>query len=62
MMGDEYAGVIITQFLLHMQSNSVWPCLQFIGDDPQPLTGDEVMALKDEYIKILTDKVNDISY
>ena len=58
MMSDEYAGVIITQFLLYMQSNSVWPCLQFIGDDSQPLTGGEVMALKDEYIKLLTDKVN----
>ena len=58
-MSDEYAGVIITQFLLHMQSDSVWPGRQFIGDDPQPLTGDEVMQMKNEYIKGLTDKVKD---
>ena len=39
MMSDEYAGVIITQFLLYMQSNSVWPCLQSIGDFIRPGVG-----------------------
>ena len=55
-MSDEYAGVIITQFLLHMQINGVWPCHQFIGDDPQPLEANEVMKLKDEYINTTCTK------
>ena len=47
------AGVIITQFIMFMQQNSIWPCHQFIGDDPQPLTPDEAMKLKREYVELL---------
>ena len=52
---DKTAGVIITQFMLFMQQKSIWPCHQFIGDDPQPLTPDEAMKLKREYVELLKD-------
>lgn len=49
------AGLIITQFMLFMQQKSIWPCHQFIGDDPQPITTDEAMKLKREYVELLKD-------
>jgi len=50
---DKTVGVIITQFMLFMQQEGIWPCHQFIGDDPQPLTPDEAMKLKREYVELL---------
>jgi hypothetical protein len=47
------AGLILSQFLLFMQQEGVWPCYQFIGDDPQPLTVEELNALKDEFKEML---------
>ncbi len=44
------AGVIISQFLLHMQNESIWPVRIFSGDS---LTADEVIALKDNFIKLM---------
>jgi hypothetical protein len=49
------AGLIITQFMLFMQQKSIWPCHQFIGDDPQPITTGEAMKLKREYVELLKD-------
>lgn len=46
------AGLIITQFLLHAQNNSIEFCHIFIGDDPQMLSGKEMVKLKDEFITL----------
>ena len=51
----EYKGVIISQFIVYMQVNGIWPCHQFIGDDPQPLTAKEVINIKNGF-KQLCDK------
>lgn len=51
-------GMIITQFTLYLQQKSIWPCYQFIGDDPQPLTPDELMKLKRDYVKELRCPIN----
>ena len=50
---DKTAELIITQFMLFMQHKSIWPCHEFIGDDPQALTPSEAMRLKCEYIESL---------
>ncbi len=44
------AGVIISQFLLYMQNENIWPVRIFSGDS---LTGDEVIALKDSFKKLM---------
>jgi hypothetical protein len=42
-------GVIVSQFMAFMQTRSVWPCRLFIGDDPQKLNVDELLALLEEF-------------
>ncbi len=44
------SGVLISQFLLYMQHQSIAPCYLFIGDSAQRLTGDEMAELKNAFI------------
>ncbi len=55
-MNDEYIELIITQFSIHMQKNDVWSYRKKIGKEPKLLTFQEHKALKDEFIKMLTNK------
>ena len=50
---ENEVGVLISQFLLFMQQKSIWPCHVFIGDDPQELKADELLALKDDFKSLL---------
>ena len=45
------AGLIVSQFLLYAQNNSIEFCHIFIGDDPQILSGDEMIKLKNDFIE-----------
>lgn len=47
------AAAIVTQFILYMQSNAIWPHHQFIGDDPEAVTPDELMIFKRAFIEEL---------
>ena len=49
-------SLLITQFILYMQNKSIWPCHLFIGDDPQKLTSDESIELRDDFINKLYPK------
>ncbi len=53
---QKYESVVITQFLLHAQNESIGLCHLFIGGDPQSLTPDEMRELMIDYIKKLEDK------
>ena len=58
MLEDEkLTGVIITQFILLMQNEGVWPCSLSLGETPQQLTPEEVLALKDKYVALLNSRV-----
>jgi len=47
------AGLMITQFIILMQTRFIWPC-HYPVDGPLKLaTPEEVMELKNEYIKML---------
>lgn len=46
-------SVTVTLFLLWMQQKHIQPCHLFIGDDPQALTGEEIISLKNDFIKEL---------
>ena len=49
------AGLIVSQFLLYAQNNSIEFCHIFIGDDPQRLSGDEMIKLKNDFIEMGKD-------
>lgn len=57
-VGGQEAGVLITQFLLFVQQQSISLCHMFIGDDPQALTGEEIIDIKNEFNKKLGDKLD----
>ncbi len=46
-------GVLISQFLLYMQLQSIAPCYLFIGDSAQRLTEGEMVELKNAFIEQL---------
>lgn len=48
---EEAVDVVLSQFLLHMNQQGISLCYLFLGDDPQPLTTDEVQTLKDGFLK-----------
>jgi len=49
-------SVTITMFILYMSQKSIFPCHLFIGDDPQPLSAEESVKLKNDFIKEFGEK------
>jgi len=46
------AGVIITQFIVLMQQQGVWPCHLIPGEEPQPMAVEALASMKNEYLEI----------
>lgn len=44
-------SVSITMFLLYIQQKNIGLCHLLIGDDPQPISVEEMIKLKDDFIK-----------
>jgi len=52
---DTVTSVRIDQFILFMQQSCAWPCYRKPDDRSEPLTFDEVMSLKREFISELNN-------
>ena len=49
----QYEKTILTMFLNFIQTKGAWPCVLEFGEAPKVIPVDEVLKLKDEFIRML---------